>query len=104
MTTKKQTPEEYVKNLGKQYGVTKERVRQILKEESLPTKAVGTSDVAAISVGKNALPAIANVVAKGLLERESYSPGRILDIPGWQLSVSLYIGLISLRGSVICQL
>ena len=34
----------------------------------------------AISVGKNALPAIAAVVAKGLVEREKKYPGRILDV------------------------
>ena len=43
-------------------------------------QAVGVAEIAAISVGKNALPSIAKVVAMGLLKREKNSPGRILDI------------------------
>ncbi len=43
-------------------------------------KAISCTDIMAISVGKTAFPAIAPVVAKGLLERENSSPGRILDI------------------------
>ena len=34
----------------------------------------------AISVGKTALPVIGADLAKGLLEREKYTPGRILDM------------------------
>jgi mannitol-1-phosphate 5-dehydrogenase len=41
---------------------------------------ISRADIMAISVGKNALSAVANVVANGLLEREKNTPGRILDI------------------------
>jgi mannitol-1-phosphate 5-dehydrogenase len=44
------------------------------------TEAIRMADIMAISVGKNALPAVADVVAEGLLEREKTRPGVILDI------------------------
>ena len=42
--------------------------------------AIGTTDLAAISVGKNGIPALTEVVAKGLLERERIFPGQVLDV------------------------
>ncbi len=44
------------------------------------TEAIARTRIMAVSVGKTALPAIAPVVADGLLEREKEFPGRILDI------------------------
>jgi len=43
-------------------------------------RAVVDAKLAAISVGKTALPFIGADLAKGLLEREKLTPGRILDI------------------------
>ena len=43
-------------------------------------EAIRMADIMAISVGKNALPAVAGVVAEGLLGREKTRPGVILDI------------------------
>ncbi|MCK4747775.1 MAG: hypothetical protein KAT15_12085 [Bacteroidales bacterium] len=58
-----------------------EKVRAIYaKDHKAVLKAIVRADILAISVGKSALPAIAPVVAKGIQERESYTPGRILDI------------------------
>ena len=42
--------------------------------------AIRQANIMAISVGKTALPAVAGVVASGLLEREKFRPGTILDI------------------------
>ena len=42
--------------------------------------ALKNASVAAISVGKSALPAVAPVLAEGLLAREMTSPGSILDV------------------------
>ncbi len=42
--------------------------------------AVADASILAISVGKNALPAVAGVVAKGLVAREELYPGRALDV------------------------
>jgi mannitol-1-phosphate 5-dehydrogenase len=42
--------------------------------------AICDADIMAISVGKTALPAVANSVAAGLLAREEKRPGGILDI------------------------
>lgn len=42
--------------------------------------AIADSSIMAISVGKNALPAIADVLAEGLLHREKKFPGRSLDV------------------------
>ncbi len=49
-------------------------------EKDEVVKVVGNADVMAICVGKNALPAVASVVAAGLMLREQKSPGKILDI------------------------
>lgn len=58
-----------------------ENVRAIhAMDSNAVIKAIGGTDIMAISVGKTALPAIAPVVAEGLMERENTSPGRILDI------------------------
>ena len=43
-------------------------------------RAIGDTSIMAVSVGKTALPAIAPVVAEGLLERKKNSFGQILDI------------------------
>ena len=50
------------------------------KERDAVRSAIGKTDIMAVSVGKTALPAIASVVAGGLMEREKHSQGRILDI------------------------
>ena len=58
-----------------------ENVRAIhAMDQQAVVEAIVVAEIAAISVGKNALPAIASVVGKGLLVRENDSPGRILDI------------------------
>ena len=58
-----------------------EKVRAIhAMDQQAVIQAVGVAEIAAISVGKNALPAIAKVVGTGLLKRENDSPGSILDI------------------------
>ncbi len=49
-------------------------------DETSVAEAICNAGIMAISVGKNALPAVASVVASGLLEREKKSPGRVLDI------------------------
>jgi mannitol-1-phosphate 5-dehydrogenase len=43
-------------------------------------RAISHADISATAVGRSALPAIAPVVAKGLLERERERPGMTLDI------------------------
>jgi len=43
-------------------------------------EAIVDADIMAISVGKDALTKVAEVVSAGLLEREQGSPGKILDI------------------------
>jgi mannitol-1-phosphate 5-dehydrogenase len=49
-------------------------------EEEAITEAVSEATIMAVSVGKTALPAIAPVVARGLLQRNSTYPGRVLDM------------------------
>lgn len=49
-------------------------------DHSRVIQTIRDTDLMAISAGKTALPAIAPVVAEGLLEREKENPGRILDI------------------------
>ena len=55
------------------------RAIQALDREKV-VRAIAESSIMAISVGKNALPAVAGSVAEGLLAREKISPGKILDI------------------------
>lgn len=58
-----------------------EHVRAIhATDKQAVIRAVVDADLAAISVGKTALPFIGADLAKGLLEREKLTPGRILDI------------------------
>ncbi len=49
-------------------------------DEQAVIEEIVNADLVTISVGKNALHAIAIVVAKGLLAREQKSPGRVLDV------------------------
>ena len=51
---------------------------QLIRNEVI--KAIRDTNIMAVSVGKSALPAIAPVIAKGLLEREKHTPGWILDM------------------------
>ena len=58
-----------------------EHVRAIhATDKQAVIRAVVDAKLAAISVGKTALPFIGADLAKGLLEREKLTPGRILDI------------------------
>jgi len=49
-------------------------------DRNVVVEAIRDSGIMAISVGKNALPAVASVVGAGLKRREESYPGRILDI------------------------
>jgi len=49
-------------------------------DQDTVAEAIEDSDILAISVGKTALPAVARVVASGLMKRELKHPGKVLDI------------------------
>jgi mannitol-1-phosphate 5-dehydrogenase len=58
-----------------------ERVRAIhASDRDQIIGAIADASIMAVSVGKNALSAIAEVVAEGLKARENMYPGRILDV------------------------
>ncbi len=49
-------------------------------EQNGVVEAISDAGIVAISVGKNALPAVASVVGAGLIKREHDHPGKVLDI------------------------
>lgn len=70
-----------IKGVDKEERLVIENVRAIhAVDTNAVTKALRDTNIMAISVGKSALPAIAPVIAKGLLERESHRTGWILDM------------------------
>jgi mannitol-1-phosphate 5-dehydrogenase len=57
------------------------RVRAIhALEGNAVVEAIRNAGILAISVGKNALPAVASLVGEGLTKRQQSFPGRVLDI------------------------
>ena len=70
-----------IKGVDKEERLVIENVRAIYAvDKGAVIKAIRDTNIMAISVGKSAMPAIAPVIAKGLLERESHRAGRILDM------------------------
>jgi mannitol-1-phosphate 5-dehydrogenase len=50
------------------------------EDQGAVREAIARASIVAVSVGKSALPAIAGVLAEGLILREEKRPGRILDV------------------------
>jgi len=70
-----------IKGVDKEERLVIENVRAIYAMDTdAVIKAIRDTNIMAISVGKSALPAIAPVIAKGLLERENHRTGWILDM------------------------
>jgi len=70
-----------IKGLHTEEIVTISNVQAIHALESdAVIQAISNAEILAISVGKNALPKVAEVIVLGLLEREHRDPGRLLDI------------------------
>ena len=59
-----------IKNAAAIHAGDTDRVKEVVRD----------AGIMAVSVGKNALPLVAPVVAAGLVQREASSPGRTLDI------------------------